>query len=105
VLRGERRIELRRHTAQPRRRAKSKAEAAVAGPDEALFEALRRWRSEIAREHGVPAYVVLHDGTLRAIAQLRPQSLDALRGISGIGEKKLERYGADVLRLVAEPAA
>ena len=53
----------------------------------------------------MPAYVVLHDGTLRAIAQLRPQSLEALRGISGIGEKKLERYGAEVLRLVAEPAA
>ena len=107
VLRGERRIELRRHTAQPaRRKARAKAAAAgLAAPEEALFEALRGWRSEIAREHGVPAYVVLHDGTLRAIAQLRPQSLDALRGISGIGEKKLERYGADVLRLVTEPAA
>jgi ATP-dependent DNA helicase RecQ len=106
VLRGERRIELRRHTAQPsRRKVRTKAVAGLAGPDEALFETLRGWRSEIAREHGVPAYVVLHDGTLRAIAQLRPQSLEALRGISGIGEKKLERYGAEVLRLIAAPAA
>ena len=106
VLRGERRIDLRRHTAQPsRRKPRAKAAAGLAGPDETLFEALRGWRSEIAREHGVPAYVVLHDGTLRAIAQLRPQSLEDLRGISGIGEKKLERYGAEVLRLVAEPAA
>ena len=106
VLRGERRIDLRRHSPQARRRkSRARADAAVGGPDEALFEALRQWRSEIAREHGVPAYVVLHDGTLRAIAQQRPQSLDALRGISGIGEKKLERYGAEVLRLVAAPAA
>jgi ATP-dependent DNA helicase RecQ len=48
----------------------------------------------------VPAYVVFHDGTLRAIAVARPDSLDALAGISGVGEKKLERYGEELIRLV-----
>jgi ATP-dependent DNA helicase RecQ len=103
VLKGERRIELRRHVARAgRKKAKAAAAAGLAGGDERLFETLRQWRADVAREHGVPAYVVFHDGTLRAIAQLRPQSLEALRGISGVGEKKLERYGAELLRAVAQ---
>jgi ATP-dependent DNA helicase RecQ len=48
----------------------------------------------------VPAYVVFHDGTLRAIAAARPASLDALADISGVGEKKLERYGAALIDLI-----
>jgi ATP-dependent DNA helicase RecQ len=101
VLRGERRVELREQTAEPKRRARPKA-AAVEGLDgaaEQLFGRLRDWRAGIAREHGVPAYVVFHDGTLRAIAQQRPQTLAALAQISGIGAAKLERYGGDVLAL------
>jgi ATP-dependent DNA helicase RecQ len=68
-----------------------------------LFERLREWRAGVAREHGVPAYVVFHDGTLLTIAQSRPRTLEALGQISGIGAAKLERYGAAVLQMVSEP--
>ena len=67
----------------------------------ALLDALRNWRAETAREHNVPAYVVFHDSTLEAIAASQPQSLDALGNISGIGAKKLERYGQALLELTA----
>jgi len=65
------------------------------------MEALRTWRSATAREHGVPAYVVFHDSTLAAVAAIRPRTHDALRGISGIGVTKLERYGDALLAIVA----
>jgi ATP-dependent DNA helicase RecQ len=102
VLRGERAIRLRRPSAAPARRAKGKGRgkgtsAADQAVDSPLFERLRAWRVAVAKEHGVPAYVVFHDGTLRAIAAARPSSLDELAGISGVGEKKLERYGAQLL--------
>jgi len=101
VLKGEQRIELRRHVAKPARgRRKSSVAPAMGTADASLFERLRVWRADIAKEHGVPAYVVFHDGTLRAIAAARPQSLAALRGISGIGAKKLESYGNALIELV-----
>ena len=62
--------------------------------------ALRAWRVEAARRHGVPAYVIFHDATLREIARMRPSSLDTLRGISGIGARKLEAYGEEIVGLV-----
>jgi ATP-dependent DNA helicase RecQ len=65
-----------------------------------LLNELRAWRSEIARKRGVPAYVVLHDSTLDVIATLRPISLSSLRDIPGIGDKKLERYGDELIALV-----
>jgi ATP-dependent DNA helicase RecQ len=65
-----------------------------------LLGKLRAWRSEVARKHGVPAYVVLHDATIDGIASLRPRTQDQLRGIPGIGDKKLERYGQDLIALV-----
>jgi ATP-dependent DNA helicase RecQ len=55
----------------------------------------------VAKEHNLPAYVIFHDATLAAIAELAPQSLSDLQGITGIGAKKLEAYGHDVLRVVA----
>jgi ATP-dependent DNA helicase RecQ len=103
VLRGERTIELRQQIAQPRRRpAKQRATNAVA--DDPLFERLRIWRARVAKEHGVPAFVVFHDGTLRAIAQVRPRSLVELRTIAGIGDKKLASYGDGLLALLAAGA-
>ena len=76
------------------------AKAAVALDDaaQARFTALKAWRAEVAREHNLPAYVIFHDATLAAIAERAPQSLADLQGISGIGAKKLEAYGAEVLR-------
>ena len=65
-----------------------------------LVGALRTWRSEVARTRGVPAYVVLHDATIDGIAAVRPATLSALRGIAGIGDKKLEHYGDELIALV-----
>jgi ATP-dependent DNA helicase RecQ len=62
-----------------------------------VFERLRAWRAGVAREQGVPAYVIFHDATLREIASRGPTSLDQLGMISGIGENKLAKYGAGVL--------
>ena len=66
---------------------------------QARFTALKAWRTEVAKEHNLPAYVIFHDTTLAAIAQKPPQTLEELVGISGIGQKKLAAYGADVLRI------
>jgi ATP-dependent DNA helicase RecQ len=71
-------------------------------PAAALFEALRAERSRLAKQQGVPPYVIFHDTTLAVIARQRPASADALAKISGVGQTKIERYGADVLKLVAE---
>ena len=68
------------------------------------YDALKAWRSEVAREHNLPAYVIFHDATLASIAERAPQSLDDLQGISGIGAKKLEAYGEEVLRVVTSGA-
>jgi ATP-dependent DNA helicase RecQ len=64
------------------------------------FAALKAWRAEVAKEHNLPAYVIFHDATLISIAIQAPQSLDDLSGISGMGNKKLEAYGQEVLRIV-----
>ena len=78
--------------------AKGIAEAALnAGALERLA-ALKAWRAEVAREHNLPAFVIFHDATLRAIAERAPQTSRDLEGIAGIGSKKLEAYGAEVLR-------
>jgi ATP-dependent DNA helicase RecQ len=68
--------------------------------DPTLVSALRAWRSEVARTRGVPAYVVLHDSTIDGIAAARPTTQDQLRGIPGIGDKKLEHYGDELIALV-----
>ena len=68
--------------------------------DADLLSRLRAWRSAQARAQSVPPYVVFHDSTLAAIAASRPQDMDALAMISGIGTKKLERYGPAVLELL-----
>ncbi|SDT20770.1 DNA helicase RecQ [Bradyrhizobium canariense] len=110
VLKGETAVSLREEPANLRNRAsrtKSRrgdiaSDAAPPGDagDMALLGRLRAWRSEVARKHGVPAYVVLHDATIDGIASSRPRTPDALRGIPGIGDKKLERYGRDLIALV-----
>jgi ATP-dependent DNA helicase RecQ len=67
-----------------------------------IFERLRSWRAAVAKEQGVPAYVIFHDATLRQIAIDLPASLSALGTISGIGENKLAKYGDGVLEALAE---
>jgi ATP-dependent DNA helicase RecQ len=105
VLKGERRVALRAWR-EPKRSRRTGRAAAVAGdlPAEAhaLFDRLRAWRLEAAARHGVPAYVIFHDATLKEIARARPSSLAALQGISGVGARKLEAYGADIISLVKQ---
>jgi ATP-dependent DNA helicase RecQ len=84
---------------KPARSAPSPAAAALDGASQERFAALKTWRAEVAREHNLPAYVIFHDATLAAIAQRAPATLADLQGVSGIGVTKLEKYGADVLRV------
>jgi ATP-dependent DNA helicase RecQ len=98
VLKGEITVSLREEIERPRKKERPKR-MTVSTP---LLDALRTWRSATAKEHGVPAYVVFHDSTLEAVAQLRPQSPDDLRGVSGIGVTKLERYGEALLAIVKD---
>ncbi|WP_137919413.1 DNA helicase RecQ [Hydrogenophaga sp. 2FB] len=65
------------------------------------LEALKAWRAGVAREHNLPAFVIFHDATLRAIAGRKPETLADLDGVAGIGQKKREAYGADVIRVVS----
>jgi ATP-dependent DNA helicase RecQ len=113
VLKGEVPVQLRESVSLPaERRSGSKRGAAAKSPPKAAaalddaaqqrFAALKAWRAEVAREHNLPAYVIFHDATLAAIAERAPHSVDDLQGISGIGAKKLQAYGDDVLRVVQE---
>ncbi|MFG1908061.1 DNA helicase RecQ [Kribbella sp. NPDC048928] len=81
----------------------SKKKAAADLPAEAapVFERLRAWRGAVAKEQGVPAYVIFHDATLRQIATDLPTSLAELGQISGIGDNKLTKYGDGVLETLA----
>jgi ATP-dependent DNA helicase RecQ len=65
------------------------------------LDALKAWRAEVAREHNLPAFVIFHDATLRALAAQQPRTMADLDGIAGIGQKKREAYGAEVLRVVS----
>jgi superfamily II DNA helicase RecQ len=78
-----------------------RAAADGAPVDDGLFERLRAWRLERAREDEVPAYVVLHDATLRELAAAKPATERDLAAVKGFGPAKLERYGEDVLAVIA----
>mgnify|MGYP001564442379 CR=1 FL=1 len=78
----------------------SKTHAPLDVEAERRFAALKAWRFEVAREHNLPAYVIFHDATLIAIAEQNPSALHELADISGMGVKKLEAYGEEVLRAV-----
>jgi ATP-dependent DNA helicase RecQ len=100
VLRKQRPVMLRREPERPPKAPRARKAGTVADlPAQALpvFERLRAWRSERAKDQGVPAYVVFSDATLREIATTLPSSLAGLSEVSGIGETKLARYGQQVL--------
>ncbi|MFI8350779.1 DNA helicase RecQ [Streptomyces sp. NPDC085596] len=113
VLRREREVPLRKEPKRPtvarssgrgERRGKT---AAAELPAELVpvFEALRAWRAEQAKEQGVPAYVIFHDATLREIATSHPRSVRELGTLNGVGEKKLATYGEGVLAVLEAQAA
>jgi ATP-dependent DNA helicase RecQ len=105
VLSGQRQVLLRREQTPAKIRSRSSrpvAEPATALPAEAagLFERLRSWRADIAREQGVPAYVIFHDATLREVAARQPSSLSDLATVGGVGEAKLARYGEQIISIL-----
>ena len=114
VLKGEVPVTLREHretakgSGRTRRSGSSSSGArSTAAPikldadGDQRFAALRAWRSEVAREHNLPAYIVFNDATLAQMALTAPSTLDELSGISGVGAKKLEAYGREILRVLS----
>src|SRR5205823_356394 len=119
VLRGQRQVTFRRDPAKvpapPSSRSRrggtgTRAEGAAAGraavelPPEAepVFERLRAWRTSVAKELGMPPYVIFHDATLRLIAAAPPSTLAELSGVNGVGATKLDRYGQAILDVLAD---
>lgn len=107
VLKGERTLMLRREVDRPVKATTPRSKSLQ--PDlpraaQTVFEALRSWRAGIARSHGVPAYVIFHDATLREIALACPDTLEDLGFVNGVGVKKLESYGESILECIAELA-
>ncbi|HEV7619375.1 MAG TPA: DNA helicase RecQ [Burkholderiaceae bacterium] len=107
VLRGGQKIQLRQYQKpvkqkRPTAKPKGYVESDLSATEQAIFDKLRWWRVETARKHNVPAYVIFHDATMREIAKAKPASLSDLRGVSGVGEKKLETYGEEIVALIAE---
>ena len=70
--------------------------------DQALFEKLRAWRLQVARQNGWPPYVIVWDAILKEIAARRPTTMDALAAVKGVGARKLEQYGAAVLEIISK---
>ena len=122
VMRGERPVVFRRDPpkvpAPPRSKRAAAGSGAGAGaaagrpaaaelpPEaEAVFERLRAWRTSVAKELGMPPYVIFHDATLRLIAASPPSTLDELRQVNGVGATKLDKYGQAILAVLAEDGA
>jgi ATP-dependent DNA helicase RecQ len=107
VLKGEERVTLRKYVKPVRARQSSSRTGERADPtagmsprEKARWERLRAWRAETAKSDGVPAYVIFHDATLAEIARSDPDTVDDLRHIPGIGVRKLERFGDELLDVV-----
>ncbi len=96
ILKGEETVEI----VLPPKRSRRRGGAAKDYPHDPLFEALRARRRDLAAEAGVPPYVIFHDSTLREMAELKPVTLQALSRISGVGEAKLDRYGAAFVEVI-----
>ncbi|PKY10166.1 DNA helicase RecQ [Acidithiobacillus marinus] len=98
VLRGEETLTLRQHENSPSRKKEKNQEIQPA--DQALWEALRQHRRELAQAQGVPPYVIFHDATLMEMLRQRPRSLAGLAHIPGVGERKLAAYGDSFLAIL-----
>lgn len=107
VLRGAQSVQLRAYRKPTKargvtsRKKAAYADAGLSQSEQAIFEQLRAWRVETARKHNVPAYVIFHDATMREIARIKPTSISELRQVAGVGEKKLETYGEEIVSLIA----
>jgi len=103
LLRNEQTLQLRKHRKAEKRSAKVKAAAlSIPDADKDFWESLRATRMQLAEEQGVPPYVIFHDSTLKAFLEHRPTDHESMAQISGVGAKKLEKYGEDFLQVIAE---
>jgi ATP-dependent DNA helicase RecQ len=110
VLKGEQNVTLRRYTKPKRGRDSGGARsgertdptAGMSPRQRARWDRLRAWRSETAKADGVPAYVIFHDATLAELARTAAISLAELRGIPGLGARKFERFGEELLEIIAD---
>lgn len=101
LLRGEIELILRKPSLdKDSRKKKGKSKTSLRSVDEPLFELLREHRLELANEYGVPPYIIFHDSTLEEMAKTRPDNLEAMRYISGVGEQKLDKYGDSFLNVI-----
>ena len=102
ILKGQQPVLLRQQSKPERLSDKRQAVELKAFDDNerALWEQLRVWRAKIAKEHGVPAYVIFHDSTLLELVRLRPQTEDDLRQVTGVGVRKLDKYGHDLIEIL-----
>ena len=105
VLRGETPIAFREDPKAPARTLRRASRSIIIEDgDLALWEALRACRQSLADEHNVPAYVIFHDRTLHELLSVRPQTEAEMLSVSGIGQTKLDRYGADFLNVIRDTA-
>ncbi len=107
VLKNEEKVTLRRYVKPQRTRQSSSRSGTRVDPtagmgarERARWDALRAWRAETAKSDGVPAYVIFHDATLAEIARNAPETIDDLRHIPGMGVRKLERFGDEIIDVV-----
>ena len=100
LLRGEEEIRLRRDQPQAKVAKQQTRTALAVGTDVALWEALRECRRQLAEEQGVPPYVIFHDRTLQEMCASLPRNSVQLGRITGVGERKLDRYGSRFLRVI-----
>ncbi len=103
MLRGERKVEIRKSRALAEKTEQKKKSAAVEEKAEpALYEKLRNLRGELARKQRVPAYVVFTDAALADMCRKKPKTPEEFLEVSGVGQKKLERYGEVFLKAIRE---
>lgn len=107
VLKGGQKVQLRQYQKPVKQKraaspGKPHIEMDLSKSEQEIFEKLRWWRVETARAHNVPAYVIFVDATLREIAKAKPTSLNELRTVTGVGEKKLVSYGDEIVAMIME---
>lgn len=102
ILKGEQTLLLRKQQPKQTAAKTAKKQSLVRPQDQALWEALRELRTQIAKENGMPPYVIFHDSTLQEMCQTRPMDMPAMQRISGIGAQKLDRYGEAFLKVIQQ---
>jgi ATP-dependent DNA helicase RecQ len=107
VLTGKQEVHMREETRPARRASRRRDSQLITGAslgieayEQPMWDALRSLRSRLAKQHGVPAYVIFHDATLLAMLRAMPANEEELASISGVGEAKLKRYGRDFLEVI-----